>query len=81
MTIERKPSSLLNRFMDLFKMLMAFLYLFFGAFLLFSPYIMHQEPERFRQFLGVGIMLYGIFRLFKYFQNIKIKNGNESIEE
>ena len=82
MTIEKKPSSLLDRFIDLFKIVMAFLWLFFGAYLLFSPYILHQEPERFRQFLGGLLMIYGLYRVFSYFQNIRNKNGaNESIEE
>jgi hypothetical protein len=83
MTIEKRPSTtLLSRFTNLFSLVKVFLFIGFGAYFLLSPYILHEETDQFRQFLGIILILYGFFRAYRYFQNIMIKNDdNGSIEE
>lgn len=66
----------MNKFLLYFGMIMVMFYIFAGGYLLFVEDNVFQFPFKYRVSAGVLLILYGGFRLYRYFQLVK-QNENE----
>lgn len=60
-----------SRIVFFFGLCMAVLYIGCGVFMFFTQRVIVGMPSNYQKILGGGFVLYGAFRLFRYFKNYK----------
>lgn len=58
-----------SRILFIFGMSMAVVYLLCGVFLIFAEQSVAGMPSMYQKALGGGFMVYGLFRMFRYYKN------------
>lgn len=66
----------MNKFLLYFGMIMVAFYIFAGGYLLFIEDNVFQLPFKYRISAGILLILYGAFRMYRYFQLAK-QNENK----
>jgi hypothetical protein len=66
-----------SRILFIFGLSMAVVYLFCGVFLILTQRSLAGLPSTYQKILGSGFVIYGLFRMYRYYKNYQESNDVE----